>query len=54
MTVSLKNTKQDIESLFELLTVGAVGFYPNAVVNDSVYMNLVLEYVVAMALVSWL
>lgn len=54
LTVSLKNTKQNIESLFELRTVGAVGFYPNAVVKSSVYMNLVLEYMVAMALVSGL
>lgn len=42
--------KQGTESLFEL---GTVGFYPNALVNGSIYINLVLEYVVAVALVSW-
>lgn len=54
LTVSLKKTKQDTESLFELRTVRGVGFCPNAVVNGSVCMNLVLEYMVGMALVSWL
>lgn len=51
LTVSLKRTMQDTESLFEVRTVGGVGFCPYAVVNGSIYMNLVLEY---MALVSWL
>lgn len=43
LTVSLKKTVQDTESLFELRTVGGVGFWPCAVVNGSIYMNLVLE-----------
>lgn len=51
LTVSLKKAAQDTESLFELRTVGDVGFCPYAAVNGSICMNLVLEY---MALVSWL
>lgn len=52
LTVSLKRTVQDTESLFKLRTVGGASFCPCAVVNGSIDMNLVLEYAVAMALVS--
>lgn len=43
LTISLKMTEQDNDSLFELRTVGCVGFCPNPVVSVSVYVYLVLE-----------
>lgn len=43
LTISLKMTKEDNDSLFELRTVGCVGFCSNAVVSVSVYAYLVLE-----------